>query len=76
MSPAQIAREALALSAPERRRLIAQLVAADTEQILYSRTSLTTKIDDRRAENWVSLDDFQQAVRWHLKVRRISAADR
>ena len=58
MSLAQIAQEALALSAPERRRLIAQLVAADTEQNRDLITSLTTKIDDRRADNWVSLEDL------------------
>jgi hypothetical protein len=50
MSLARIARETLALSAPQRRRFIAQLVAADTEQNLDLRTSITAKIDDRREE--------------------------
>ena len=61
MSLAQIAQEALALSASERRPLIAQLVAADTEQNLDLKTSLTTKIVDRRAENWVTIDESKKS---------------
>jgi hypothetical protein len=71
MSLAQIAQEALALSAPERRRLIAQLVAADTEQNRDLITSLTTKIDDRRADNWVSLEDLNSRFKegWSVQYR-------
>jgi hypothetical protein len=59
MSLAQIAQEALALPSSERRRLIAQLVAADTEENQDLKTSFAVKIDDNSAENWVSLGDLK-----------------
>jgi hypothetical protein len=60
MSFAQITQEALSLPYPERRQLIARLVAAGTDEDLELKTTLAEKIDDRRAENWVALDDFKK----------------
>jgi hypothetical protein len=60
MSFAQITQEALSLPSPERRQLIARLVAAGTDEDLELKTILAEKIDDRRDENWVALDDFKK----------------
>ena len=60
MSFAQITQEALSLPSPERRQLIARLVAAGTDEDLALKTILAEKIDDRRAENWVALDDLKK----------------
>jgi hypothetical protein len=60
MSFAQITQEALSLPSPERRQLIARLVAAGTDEDLALKTTLAEKIDDRRAENWVALDDLKK----------------
>jgi hypothetical protein len=59
MSLAQIAQEALALPSSQRRRLIAQLVAADTEENRELKASLASKIDDNSTEDWVSLGDLK-----------------
>jgi hypothetical protein len=40
--------------------LIARLVAAGTDEDLALKTTLAEKIDDRRAENWVALDDLKK----------------
>jgi hypothetical protein len=60
MSFAQITQEALSLPSLERRQLIARLVAAGTDEDLELKTTLAGKIDDRRPENWVALDDFKK----------------
>jgi hypothetical protein len=60
MSLAQITQEALSLPSPERRQLIARLVAAGTDEDLALKTTLAEKIDDRRAENWVALADLKK----------------
>ena len=52
-----------ALPSAERRQLIARLVAAGTDEDLALKTTLAEKIDDRRAENWVALDDFKKQVK-------------
>jgi hypothetical protein len=62
MSFAQITQEALSLPSPERRQLIARLVAAGTDEDVALKTTLAEKIDDRRAENWVALDDFKKQL--------------
>ena len=49
-----------AVPSPERRQLIARLVAAGTDEDLALKTTLAEKIDDRRAENWVALDDLKK----------------
>jgi hypothetical protein len=59
MSVTQIAQEALALPSSERRRLIAQLVAADTEENRDLKISFASKIDDNSPEDWVSLGDLK-----------------
>jgi hypothetical protein len=59
MSLAQIAQEALALPSSQRRRLIAQLVAADTEENRELKASLASKIDDNSPKDWVSLGDLK-----------------
>ncbi len=40
--------------------MIARLVAAGTDEDLELKTTLAGKIDDRRAENWVALNDFKK----------------
>ena len=60
MSLAQITEQALALPTIQRRQLIAQLVAAGTEENLNLKNSLAAKIDDRREESWVALDDLKK----------------
>ena len=60
MSFAQIIQEALSLPSPERRQLIARLVAVGTDEDLALKTTLAEKIDDRRAENRIALDDFNK----------------
>ncbi len=60
MSLAQITEQALALPTIQRRQLIAQLVAAGTEENQNLKNSLAAKIDDRREENWVALDDLKK----------------
>jgi hypothetical protein len=60
MSLAQITQEALSLTSPERRQLIARLVAAGTDEDLALKTILAEKIDGRRAENWVAIDDLKK----------------
>lgn len=56
MSITQITKEALSLTSAERRLLIAQLVAAGTDEDSTLQTKLAEKIDDRRPESWVALD--------------------
>lgn len=60
MSLAQITEQALALPTIQRRQLIAQLVAAGTEENQNLKNSLAAKIDDRREENWVALEDLKK----------------
>ena len=48
------------VTADKRRQLIARLVAAGTDEDLALKTILAEKIDDRRAENWVALDDLKK----------------
>jgi hypothetical protein len=60
MSISQITEEALALPTAERRRLIAQLVAAGTDEDSDLRTVLAGKIDNQRTENWVALDALKK----------------
>ena len=62
MSFAQITQEALSLPSPERRQLIARLVAAGTDEDVALKTTLAEKIDDHRAESWVALDDFKKQL--------------
>lgn len=60
MSIAQLTKEALSLTSAERRLLIAQLVAVGTDEDLALQTKLAEKIDDRRPESWVALDDLKK----------------
>jgi len=60
MSLAQITEQALALPTIQRRQLIAQLVAAGTEENQNLKNSLAAKIDDRREEDWVALEDLKK----------------
>jgi hypothetical protein len=60
MSLAQITEQALALPTIQRRQLIAQLVAAGTEENQNLKATLAARIDDRREESWVALDDLKK----------------
>jgi len=60
MSIAQLTKAALSLTSAERRLLIAQLVAASTDEDSALQTKLAEKIDDRRPESWVALDDLKK----------------
>ena len=60
MSISQITEEALALPTGERRRLIARLVAAGTDEDSNLKATLAGKIDDLRTENWVALDKLKK----------------
>jgi len=63
MTLEEITRMALALPTSERRELLAMLVAAGTEENQNLKNSLAAKIDDRREESWVALDDLKKRLR-------------
>jgi hypothetical protein len=62
MSVADLKNEMDRLSPEERRHLTAYLFTRDDMLDTDFRTSLTTKIDDKIPENWVSLEDAEKRL--------------
>ncbi|MCP5517882.1 MAG: hypothetical protein H7A45_11580 [Verrucomicrobiales bacterium] len=50
--------EVEALSADERRRLAAFLVALRHKDLAAYRSRMTEKMDDKAPENWLTLEEF------------------
>ena len=63
MTLEEISRMALALPTSERRELLAVLVAAGTEENPNLKATLAARIDDKREESWVALDDLKERLR-------------
>ena len=62
MSLDQLKEKVVELTAPERRQLMAFMVALETEQDQQFRAQLARKIDDRNPANWVELDELQKRL--------------
>lgn len=60
MSFVQFQEEASQLPLTEQRKLIAFLIARQTEHDLSFRDTLAKKIDDHEPSHWVELDDLKQ----------------
>ena len=62
MSIAEIKTQVNNLSLDERRQLTAYLVGLRHKELSGYRETLTTKIDDDSAENWVSFEEFDRRI--------------
>ena len=62
MSISELNAQVEGLSLDERRQLTAYLVGLRHKELQEYRESLTTKINDDSASNWVSFEEFDKRV--------------
>tara|TARA_B110000908_G_scaffold151652_1_gene186583 strand:- start:5306 stop:5500 length:195 start_codon:yes stop_codon:yes gene_type:complete len=62
MSISELKAQVEGLSLDERRQLTAYLVGLRHKELQEYRESLTAKINDASAENWVSFEEFDKRV--------------